>query len=177
MRKGVPVDKLSDASALSTASLAKKCAGDFCAYEEDEELRIMAADSDINIKSQVRKARNKYKKIIGSFVPLDSEEEKENFNEDENFFSAIEFGILQNPNEEKKIPQKSIELAREEIFAFDKLDESERISIISMAVLISNSAELQKQGRPMVQWPAPLLSWWNRYSTNFSTLNDFCTFF
>lgn len=165
MKRGVPLDKLSDASGMSMmAGITMKCVGDFCLYDEDEELKIMSTDSDINFKSQVRKARQQYQKIIGGpSIPNDSEDEKENITEDM-LSSAFELGFFQNPNGEMKIPQKSIELAREEILAFDSLNEDDRHNVISTAFSMSSSEELRKnaENRLVVAWPAPLLSWWNR---------------
>ena len=159
------MDKLSDASGISMmAGMTRKCVGDFCLYDEDEELKIISTDSDVNFKSQVRKARQQYQKIIGGgSIPFDSEEEKENMTEDM-LSSAFELGFLQNPNGDMKIPQKSIELAREEILAFDSLDEGDRNNVISTAFSMSSSEELRKnaENRLLVAWPAPLLSWWNR---------------
>ena len=119
------------------------CSGDFCDYDEAFEIADMKSDPDFNTKAELRKARNKYKRMWGGGklhpdlqLRNDGGDNLEDGNEDaawkpdswedETFIAGMKSGDL-------TIPQKSIAMARDEIRNFDRLDEDGKKNILAAA--------------------------------------------
>ena len=137
---------------------------------------------------QLRKARNRYKRIWGDGQVHEDlklkEDEEDDFETDQRASlhtndghddsswmmedaESMTGGRFKNHRNSKKgdlhIPMKSIAMARDEIRNFDKLDESGKKNVLAAAPMTeADLASEQIQTHILLRWPAPLLHWWWR---------------
>ena len=164
-------DHRSEISGLSNNSVYNnkivRCSGDFCDYDEEDELKNMSDDPEFNTKAELRKARNRFKKLFlgESTVENAKKQEIDESLEETDPYSFQDDDLPDIFKSSKlKIPQKSIELARNEIQKIESLDSSERKNILSLIETDINLNSVSDQS--LLKWPAPLIHWWWRIGQN-----------
>ena len=166
------MDRRSEVSGLSRLTtgiglLSRRCCGDFCDYDEQDEICNMNDDPELNCKANIRKARNMYKRNFGVGIQQEShlpDDKTQDEQADDWRPDSWEDDYLQRKiSGEYKIPQKSIEMARDEIRHFDFMDENGKKNVLAAAPLSEADYVSEKiESKQLLKWPAPLLHWWWR---------------